>query len=384
MSGTLTLFWIRGIPVRVHASWLVIYGLIAWTLAVGYFPHVLPEVPVATHWIGALAAALLLFVSVFLHELSHSLVALRHGIPITAITLHIFGGVSEMEREPERPGAEVAIAVVGPLTSFALAGLVALLAVLFEPGVLAAAVMQYLVAINVIVGLFNLVPGFPLDGGRLLRAALWKYRGDLAWATRMASSAGSTFGLVLILLGIFRAFGGEFLGGLWLVVIGLFLRQAATASYQQVVIRRALAPRRVAEVMTRQVVAVRPDLSATSLVEDYFWPHHVSSFPVVDGDRVVGLVSMQHVGQIPRDRWASATVRDLMQPLTDDLRMSPRDSLWEALEKVSRNGIGRVAVVDGGRLVGYLSTKDLTHVLTMATMAPPAGPPAARERRVAA
>jgi Zn-dependent protease/CBS domain-containing protein len=373
MNATLTLFSIRGIPVRVHASWLAVYGLIAWSLAVGYFPQALPELRPATHWVSGLVAALLLFVSVFLHELSHSLVALRLGIPVSGITLHIFGGVSELSREPDRPQSELAIAIVGPLTSFAIAAAVLLLAALVPVGAVVGAVMQYLALVNVVVGVFNLVPGFPLDGGRVLRAALWKAKGDLAWATRIASGAGSIFGLVLMGLGVWRALGGEFLGGLWFVVIGLFLRQASTASYQQLMIRRALGGRTVADVMAREVVHVAPELTVETLVNDYFWRHHVSSFPVVDDGRPLGLIGIHDLGRLPRERWPESRVREVMRPLTDTLVASPQESLWLALEKVSRNGIGRLAVVDRDRLAGYLSVKDIMHVLTVSTIGTPAG-----------
>jgi Zn-dependent protease/CBS domain-containing protein len=373
MNATLTLFSIRGIPVRVHASWLAVYGLIAWSLAVGYFPQALPELRQATHWVSGLVAALLLFVSVFLHELSHSLMALRLGIPVSGITLHIFGGVSELSREPDRPQSELAIAIIGPLTSFAIAAAVLLLGALVPVGAVVGAVMQYLALVNVVVGVFNLVPGFPLDGGRVLRAALWKTKGDLAWATRIASGAGSIFGLVLMGLGVWRALGGEFLGGLWFVVIGLFLRQASTASYQQLMIRRALGGRTVADVMAREVVHVAPELTVETLVNDYFWRHHVSSFPVVDDGRPLGLIGIHDLGRLPRERWPESRVREVMRPLTDTLVASPQESLWLALEKVSRNGIGRLAVVDRDRLAGYLSVKDIMHVLTVSTIGTPAG-----------
>jgi Zn-dependent protease/predicted transcriptional regulator len=369
MGGTVTLFRIRGIPVRVHASWLVIYGLIAWSLAVGYFPQVLPAATPVTSWVSALLAALLLFVSVFLHELSHALVALRHGIPVSSITLHVFGGVSALQHEPDRPGAEIVIAVVGPLTSFAIAGVVAVLAALLQPGGTAAAVMQYLVLVNVVVGLFNLVPGFPLDGGRVLRALLWKARGDLGWATRVASRTGEQFGLVLIALGTWRAVAGQFLGGLWFVVIGLFLRQAAVASYQQLVVRRSLEPRKIRDAMARHVVHVPPDLPVAALVDDFFWRHHVSSFPVVDGGRVMGIVGIHDLGAVPRDRWPATTVGEVMRPLTEALVARPDDSLLQAFEKVSRNGIGRLAIVEGEHLVGYLSVKDVMHVLAVTSAA---------------
>lgn len=242
MSGAVTLFHVWGIPVRVEASWLVIFGLIAWSLSVGYFPRVLPDVPAATYWVSGLVAALLLFVSVFLHELSHSLVARRQGLAVSAITLHIFGGVSQLEAEPDRPGDEFVMAIVGPLTSFVLAGLAAAGAALAGGAPILAAVLRYLALVNGVVGVFNLVPGFPLDGGRVLRAALWRIRGDHRWATRKASQAGSAVAFGLIALGIVRALSGQFLGGLWFVLIGLFLRRAAEGSYQQLVVRRALDP----------------------------------------------------------------------------------------------------------------------------------------------
>jgi Zn-dependent protease/predicted transcriptional regulator len=360
-----TLFHVSGIPVRVHASWLAVYGLIAWTLAVGYFPRALPDVPVATHWIGALVAALLLFVSVFLHELSHSLVALRYGIPIASITLHVFGGFSEMEREPDRPGAEVAIAIAGPLTSFGIAVACAAAAPLVTIGSIAAATVRYLVLVNIAVGIFNLVPGLPLDGGRVLRALLWKTKGNLGAATRTASRVGQVFAIVLIVLGVWQAIAGDFLGGLWFVAIGLFLRQAATLSYHQLVLRATLSHRRVGDVMARPVVSVPTGLSVGGLVDDYFWRHHVTSFPVVDGDRLTGIISLRDLQRVPRASWPVTTVRDVMRPVTAELTASPRDSLWAGFQKVSRNGLGRLAVVEDGRLTGYLSLKDVVHVLAL-------------------
>jgi Zn-dependent protease/predicted transcriptional regulator len=366
MGGVATLFRLWGIPVRVHASWLVIFGLIAWSLAVGYFPRQLPDLPLVTHWANGLLAALLLFVSVFLHELSHSVVAIRCGIPVASITLHIFGGVSEMTREPDRPGVEWTVAVVGPLTSFAIAAVLAGVSALAALPPVAAAVVHYLVFVNVLLGAFNLLPGFPLDGGRLLRALLWKVQGDLRRATRTASAVGTGFAFFLIGLGVLQAAAGQFLGGLWLILIGLFLRQAAEGSYQQLLLRRALGPLRVREGMTREVIHVQPDLSLTRVVDEFVWSHHVSSFPVVERDRVLGILSVDQIKTIPHDRWPETRVRDVMRPMTESLRAAPDESLWQALQKLTQNGLGRLAVVEGERLVGYLSVKDLTHILAVA------------------
>lgn len=365
MNGVVTVFRLRGIPVRVHLSWLVIVGLFTWSLSVGYFPQIVPGLPLATHWAQGFLAALLLFVSVLLHELSHALTAQHYGIPVSDITLHVFGGVSRLAREPERAEVDCVVAIVGPLTSLAIAGALTVLRVLLQPPLVVASVMRYLTLVNAVVGLFNLAPGFPLDGGRVLRAVLWEIKGDRRWASQAASRAGVVFATLLVTLGAFRALGGQFLDGLWLILIGLFLRQGAEGSYRQVALERALAPLRVHDAMTRDTIAAPHDLPVARAVEELFWRHHVSSFPVLDGRRLVGLISLDRLKQVPRERWTTTTVRDLMLPVSDVLTAAPGDSLWSAFQKLSQNGLGRLAVVEQGRLVGYLSIKDVTHLLAV-------------------
>ncbi len=304
----LQVFRVGGIPVRVDASWLLVFALISWSLAFGYFPHVLPELTSAAAWLHAVMAASLLFVSVFLHELSHALVARRQGVRVSGIRLHVFGGVSELESEPPTPRAELLIAVVGPLASFALA------AVCYGLGRAAGgvpwltALTGYLTAVNLIVGLFNLVPGFPLDGGRLLRAMLWWWSGRLGWATGWASRVGPLFAFMLVALGAVRAVGGEIVGGLWFVLIGLFLHRAARASAAMTHMHDRLAPLRVADVMQHR--------------------------PSANGESVAA-------------------------PIGADDAVGPESSAWLAFLKTARNRAGRVAVVDHGRLVGILSHRDL-------------------------
>lgn len=363
MSGGITLFRILGIPVRVNASWLLVLAFLTWTLAVGYFPRVLPDLPVGALWIKGFVAALLLFVSVFLHELAHAAVALRYGIPVSSITLHVFGGVSQLERDPDAPGAEFVIAVVGPLTSFALAVLLAAARVAVPVSPAVEATLTYLAFVNVMLGVFNLVPGFPLDGGRLLRAVLWRLRGDLRWATRIASRAGAGVGMLLIVLGLLRSVGGEPLGGLWMSFIGLFLLQAAQGSYQQLRVQQALGGRRVADVMARDVVSVPADLPVARVADELFWQHRVSSFPVVDGGRVLGIVGLDHLKTVAAADRPTTPVRAIMVPLSESLVARPEDSLWTALTRLGQNGVGRLAVIEGDRLVGYLSVKDITQVL---------------------
>jgi Zn-dependent protease len=307
----LQVFRVAGIPVRVDLSWLVVFGLISWSLAAGYFPRVLPEASAGMVWVHGVVAALLLFVSVFLHELSHALVAIEHGVPVSGIRLHVFGGVSEMDAEPPTPRAELLIAAVGPLTSFVIAALCYGLGQALHGPPWVAALTGYLAAVNFIIALFNLVPGFPLDGGRLLRALLWWGSGRQEWATLWASRAGSVFAFSMVALGVVRALGGEMVGGLWFVFIGLFLHQAARASRELISIRARLEPLRSAEVMTP-----------------------------VDVETV-----------------------DAPMPSPADA-VTPDASAWQAFLKLGRVAAGRVAVVDDGRLVGVISRRELQDALS--------------------
>jgi Zn-dependent protease len=304
---------VAGIPVRIDGSWLLVFALITWSLASEYVPNVLPDLTPGAAWLHAVTAAALLFASVFLHELSHALVARRHGVRVSGIRLHVFGGVSELESEPPTPRAEFFIAVVGPLTSFALAAVCYSLGRTPAAPPWAVALTGYLTAVNLIVGLFNLVPGFPLDGGRILRAMLWWWSGRLGWATRWAGRGGSLFAFALVALGAVRVAGGEVVGGLWFILIGVFLGQAARASSAMVRTHDRLEALRVADVMTPHALGI--DVPPTSLGPD-----------------------------------------DVM---------APESSAWVAFLKTGRNRTGRVAVVDRGRLVGTVTRRDLEHAAAL-------------------
>ena len=307
------LFRVRGIPVRIDFGWLLIVGFISWNLASGYFPHVLPSLSPTAYWVQGLVAALLLFASVLLHELAHALVAVGHGVPVGGITLHMFGGVSQLDSEPETPRAELLIAIVGPLTSFAIAGLAHALGRLATEPSWAAALAGYLAAVNLIVGIFNLVPAFPLDGGRVLRAVLWAVTRRQDSATRVASRVGSALALLMVTVGILRALTGDVTGGLWLALIGLFLHQASRSSYAMVPVRA-----RLLTLHAEQVMKSAPPVLQRS--------HDVETDP--------------------------------------DHAVSPRDSAWQAFLKIARNRRGRVAVVDKGLLVGVITQRDLHDVVT--------------------
>jgi CBS domain-containing protein len=243
------------------------------------------------------------------------------------------------------------------------------------------AVLRYLAVVNAIVGAFNLVPGFPLDGGRILRALLWRVRGDVRWATEIASRAGTVIAFALMALGVLRALSGEFLGGLWFVLIGLFLRQAAEGTYQELLVRRALGPIAVRDVMSRNVFQVPPELPLDRVADEWFWRHHVTSFPVVEDGRLLGILSIAQLGAVPRERWPEVRAREVMRPADDALTIEPTARLPAALQKLTQNGLGRLAVVEKGGVVGYLSLKDALHVLAVATAGGFKGERSARTRR---
>jgi Zn-dependent protease/predicted transcriptional regulator len=362
------LFKLAGFQVGLDWSWFIIAVLITWTLASGVFPYYYPDLTPGAYWSMGVIAALGLFASIVLHELGHATVARRYGLPIRRITLFIFGGVAEMEAEPERPAAEFWVAIAGPIVSF-LVGLVCWLllqaAAGAGAGVPVVGVLAYLATINVILAVFNLVPAFPLDGGRILRAALWHWKGSLRWATRVSSTIGGGFGILLIVLGVYRVLVGDFVGGMWWFLIGLFVRFAAQASYQQVVMREALRGVPVRRIMSANPITVPSGITIAQLIDDYVYRHHHDMYPVVDNGRLVGCVSMNDIKRLPRDRWSSTTVSEIMQPCTEATAISPDTDAMEVLSLMTRSQNTRLLVTEGDRLVGVVTLRDVMKFLNV-------------------
>ncbi len=352
---------IAGIRITIDPSWLIIFFLVVWSLATGYFPEGQPPIEGPAAWILGVVAALLLFGSVLVHELSHALVAQRAGISVPRIRLFMFGGVSEMASEPRDPRAEVRIAAAGPLTSFGLAALFFVISLSHVPSLLPGGrqLVDYLAALNLMLGLFNLLPGFPLDGGRLLRAWLWSRNGDLLSATRTAGRAGSMVGFGLMGLGLVQLINGGNLGGLWFIVVGIFLSQAASASYESLLLRDTLSGYRVRQIMTQPVIAVSDHASLEELANDFFFRHPRGSFPVCAGDFFIGMVSLEQLKGVQREEWARTPVRQIMTPAAMLRPLDPDDDCVTALERMVRGEVGRLPVVAGGRLVGILSRRDV-------------------------
>jgi Zn-dependent protease/CBS domain-containing protein len=368
MGGGFRLGSVLGFEIRVDYSWFIIFFLVLWTLSAGFFPAQHPGYPDATYLAMGIAATLLFFASVLAHELSHSLVARRKGIPVEGITLFIFGGMAHTRMEFEDPADEFQVAGVGPLSSmfiavlFYAAGFAGAAAGMGVPFV---AVMQYLGFINLLLAVFNLLPGFPLDGGRLFRAAAWKATGDMRKATRWASNGGKILGYTLIALGLYQIFAirGAALGGVWLVFIGWFIRMAADASYTQLVVQQSLRGVRAAQAMTPDPQSVPPDVTIQAFVDELVLHGRHQGYPVVEEGRAVGIITLKQVREVPREDWPSTRVRDAMDPATDALVVRPDQTMADVLEKLGDSRTGRVLVVRDGQLAGIITRTDLSRHL---------------------
>lgn len=354
---------VLGFEIRIDTSWLVIFFLVFWSLARGVFPDEYPELTTGIHTAMGLAGTVLFFVSLLLHELSHAVVSRAKGIPVDGITLFIFGGIAHTTREPDTPADELLIAGVGPLMSLALAALFQAAATLGQGWGLGDPVLgvaHYLAVINLVLAVFNLLPGFPLDGGRVFRAVAWAVTGNRTRATRLATAGGRFLGLALIVLGAVQALGGAPVGGLWLIFIGWFLRSVAGMSLRQHVVDELLHGSVAADVMTRDPEVVDADLSLDALVDEHFIRRRYGFYPVLSSGRLVGSVTLDDVKHVSRELWSMSTVRDVMKPLEACAVVSQRTSVADLLQEMNRRGGRRRAlVIDGGALVGVISATDL-------------------------
>ena len=355
MPGSIRLGKIAGIEIDINYSWIIILVLITWSLAT-QFMVIYPGWGTVTYWIVGLIAAILLFVSVLLHELAHSLVARSRDLPVKSITLFIFGGVSNIEREPQSPGTEFWMAIVGPITSIVI-GIIAFL--LYLPVGLTrspvAAILNYLAIANILLGVFNLIPGFPLDGGRVLRSIVWKITGNLRRATRIAAGVGQFVAFLFILVGIWIFFGGNIIGGIWIGFIGWFLLNAARTADSQIMLESIFKGVTVREVMNPNPVTVPANISLQRLVDEYFLPQGLRSALVVQGDQLAGLITLSDIRHISRDQWAQTPVGMTMIPLERLHAISPTQNLNDVLPIMTSNDVNQLPVVQDGRVIGVLS-----------------------------
>jgi Zn-dependent protease/predicted transcriptional regulator len=364
----ITLFRLLGFDIQIDLSWLFIALLITWTLARDYFPYKFHDLTKVSYWVMGVGGALGLFLSIVLHELGHSIVARKYGIPIKSITLFIFGGVAEMEGEPDTPSSEFRMAVAGPIISILIA---AICYPLYLSGrrlgwpVQLTGVLFYLSWINGLLAVFNLVPAFPLDGGRLLRSILWGRKHNLRQATSTAASIGAAFGMGLIFLGILSVFQGNLVAGIWWFLIGMFLRGASRMSYQQVEIRKALEGEPIRRFMQTEAIVVPPSISVEDLVHDYIYKYHHEMFPVQRDSQLLGCVTIKQVKGIPREEWRQHSVQELMTPRSSENTISPEADAVHVLSLMTRSGNSRLMVMDRDRLVGVVTLKDLLRFLSL-------------------
>jgi Zn-dependent protease len=368
LGNSIRLFRVAGIDIGVHISWLVIFGLVTWSLAVGVFPDIdgLKGRSEVFYWFLGAVTALLLFASVLIHELAHSLVAKRMGLGVKSITLFIFGGVSNLTGEAKKPSTEFIVAIVGPLSSLAIAAVVFAIGSALDLGAAVSAVLSYLVYINVALGLFNLIPGFPLDGGRVLRAIAWTSTGSLRRGTEIAAAVGQLVAWGLLLFGAYQVLVvGNFLNGIWIGAIGWFLQNAAQASLQQVLMEQRLRGARVADVVEPDPTVASPNATVQELIEEYFLRGNRRAVPVAMDGRLVGMVTVRDVREVHKDEWGTTRVADVMGGRDGVRTVSSRSTLQQALEALSHGDYEQVPVVDDGRLIGVVSRADIVRQIQL-------------------
>lgn len=364
----ISLFKLFGFSVSIDASWLIILFLVVWLLAKELFPNYYPEFTALTYWMMGLAGAIGLFISIIIHEFSHSLVARIYGLEIRGITLFIFGGVAEMKGEPSSPKAEFFMAIAGPIASLILSilfGILYQIGDMLELPAPVLGILGYLSGINMLLVLFNMVPAFPTDGGRILRSALWWLKGDIYWATRLASRISLLFAMTIIFIGFINLLGGNFIGGLWWILIGYFIFNAAGASYQHLLMERSFEGKRVRDFMNPNPVTVPSSITLQEFVDKYVYHYHYKMFPVVDGSRVAGVITTQAVKTVPHEEWHHLQVGELMQPQSTDNSIGPDTPIKEALNKMNKSGLSRLLVYQHGTMVGIVTLKDLLEFLTL-------------------
>jgi len=359
-----------GIQLRLHYSWFFIFALVTWILAAAYFPTTYPNWSMSARIAAGLITSILFFASVLVHELMHSIVSQRQGIPVQSITLFIFGGVSQITSEPKQPGDEFRMAIVGPLSSLVIGGI--LLGVYYQWRSVDTFAVQFITAIaywlgyiNLLLGIFNLIPGFPLDGGRVLRSLIWWRSRNLTSATRIASNVGRAVGFIFIFVGIYFIFTGNWLNGIWLALIGWFLESAAVGSYQQLLMQEMLKGHVASEIMSGDCVVVPPDMTIDHLVNGNILTSGRRCFPVGSGSQIMGLMTLHNVKEVPRDQWNTETVKEAMTPF-DKLRwVRPDAELSSVLRILTEDNINQVPVVEDNKIIGMVSRENLLNFVNI-------------------
>lgn len=362
------LFKLLGFTVSIDASWGIILFLVVWTLAQGAFPAYYPDLSTQTYWMMGIVGALGLFISIIIHEFSHAMVARKHGLDIKGITLFIFGGVAEMREEPDNPKTEFLMAIAGPIASIVLSLFFGLL---YQAATAAAlpvpiiGILGYLSAINMLLALFNMVPAFPTDGGRILRSLFWWIKGDIRWATRTASRISVFFAMFIVFIGFSHMVQGNIVGGVWWMLIGAFLFSAANSSYQSLLIKDSFAGKRIKEFINPNPITVPSSISLQTFVDQYLYRYHFKMYPVTTEERISGLITVKALKSIPRDTWESVKVNQVTQKLSKENTLSATTPVEEALRIMNESGISRMVVSEKEKIIGIVTLKDLLEFFTL-------------------
>ncbi|MEM3004255.1 MAG: site-2 protease family protein [Candidatus Bathyarchaeia archaeon] len=357
---------IFGIPVKIHYTLILAVLLISWTLAAGYMPREYPGLSAGEYWTIGIIGSITLFTSVLIHELAHSYVAKRNGLPVRRIVLFIFGGVSEIEAEPKTPNLEFKVSIAGPASSYVIGIFLWICWRILSVDRLDAvfvAPLEYGSYINVLLASFNLLPAFPLDGGRILRAAIWRRSKDFLRATDAATKVGVAFSYLFIFGGLAGVFLGSLASGLWFILIGWFLKNGAEANLRQTLISEALSNVSVEDIMTREVHSVKPDLSVAELVDEYFSKYKHGGFPVATGSTLLGLVTTEDVRKIPKEKWKDTRTEEIMTPCSRLTCLRPEDMAIDAFMKMSSLSVGRLPVRRDGEVAGIVTRSDIMRVV---------------------
>lgn len=366
MGNTLRLGRLFGIELKLDYSWFIVFVLVTWSLAGEYFPKIHPGWSDSVYWAMGVVTALLFFTSVVAHELAHSFVSQAQGVPVRDITLFIFGGAAHISQEPKSARHEFLMALAGPAASLVIAalfGLLWLITVTVNP--LLHALAGWLAWINLALGLFNLIPGFPMDGGRVFRAIVWSVTGNLRRATQIAASLGGLVAYGFIFWGIWQIFNGNWADGLWISFIGWFIANASTASYQQVALRELLAGHTVREVMA-DCPPLLPRLTLDVVVDHVVLPSGRRCFPVVEKDQLHGLLTLHRIKEVPRAQWTTTRVENVMIPLAELKTVRPEDDLAIVFERMAAEDINQFPVVDAdGRLLGMVARDNVLAFLNI-------------------
>lgn len=371
MEASLKLGRIRGIEIGIHYTWIFIFGLLTYSLAVDFFPSFYGDWTTTQYWIISVIASLLLFGSVVAHELGHSFVAMARGIPVKSITLFIFGGVASLSQDTQDARTEFQVAIAGPAVSFLIA-LVSVGLTYFLQGInsQAAGVFLYLAWANGLLVAFNLIPGFPLDGGRVFRSIVWGITHDMNRSTNIAGTVGVIIGYLFIILGVFVIFSGALISGIWFIAIGWFLQNAAEQSRQQVRVQETFQDVTIAMLMQRNPPAVSPETSIDTLVETHILGQNTRGVPVVRDGVLVGIITLSDIKTVPRTEWDQYRVLDRMTPRERLITVSPETSLDVALQAMSEKDIHQIPVVYGDMLVGLLTRNDIIHFIQLRSEIP--------------